>query len=76
MSEAFAKALARCLVLNPNSAKTEQERAEEEASRLAWRQRHDNRFADEFWSVSDEVKISRTLAKQMGYELGNDDGEV
>lgn len=76
MSEEFARALARCLVLNPDAAKTEQEKAEEEANRLAWSQRHEARFGGEFWSVGDEVKISRTLAKQMGYELGNDDGEV
>lgn len=72
--ETFAEAMARSLVNTPEAgAMTEQELAEKIAADLARVERHDRILADDYVTVGDR-RISRALAKQLNYTVGDPDG--
>lgn len=56
MAEAFAEKI------NPKTRTPEQELAAKEALKLS-----DQRFADQFLTISEQVTISKSLAQQLGY---------
>lgn len=62
--ETYQEALASCIVLQPESE-------QESADRLAWAQemarKHDTRFQSQFLTISEQQRISHTLAEKLGY---------
>jgi hypothetical protein len=72
--ETFAEAMARSLVCTPEAQGiTEQQLAEKIANDLARIQRHDRILAADYVTVGD-MRVSRALAKQLNYSVGDPDG--
>jgi hypothetical protein len=67
VGESYAEALARSLVGKVDGVPTEQEIV---AKIVADRERmrvHDRVFSDDYLPISEQVIVSRTLARQLGY---------
>lgn len=64
--ETYEEALARCEVLRPTVALTEQELAAREIAGRERMRRHDLYFSAEFIGGGEQQLVSRTLARQMG----------
>lgn len=72
--ETFAEAMARSLASTPEAGTmSEQELAEKIAADLARIERHDRILAADYVTVGDR-RISRALAKQLNYTVGDPDG--
>lgn len=73
-TESFAEAMARSLAGAPEVAEmTEQDLAEKIANDLARIQRHDRILSTDYVTVGD-MRVSRALAKQLNYSVGDPDG--
>jgi hypothetical protein len=73
--ETYEQILARSVVLKPRQ-ESEQDMAERLARGKRWAEKHDEAFAAEFLTTRQEQRISRALAKQLGFTgVGNDADE-
>lgn len=73
--ETYAEALERSNAGKAAAPLTEQERAEAEVQRREKLRRHDAHFAGDFLTIGEQVQVSRTLARQMGVLINDEDGE-
>jgi hypothetical protein len=72
--ETAAEALARWNALQ-NPPPSEQQLAEAAAEAVVRQRKHDERFADQYLTVDEQRRISRTLARQLGSYIGGEDAE-
>lgn len=70
--ETYEEALARSLVSQREPELTEQQRAEREMAARERMRRHDRLFAHDFISPIEQQLVSRSLAKRLGYTIGDD----
>ena len=70
--ETYEQALARCIVLQRDPELTEQQRAEREVEARERMRRHDLHFADDFISGPEQQMVSKTLAKRLGFNVGDE----
>ncbi len=71
-AERVAELLARSPLFQPEAAMSEQEQAERIVAGRERQRQHDAYFADEFISPGEQHVISRTLAKRLGFHVGDD----
>lgn len=74
-AETYEEALARCEVLRPKAALTEQELAARIVEQRERMRRHDLHFSDDYIGGEEMTMVSRTLARQYGFWINEpDDG--
>ena len=69
--ETYEQALARSLVNQREPELTEQQRAEIEVEARERMRKHDAHFSGGFISTDEQQLVSRTLAKRLGYHVGD-----
>ena len=71
-AETFAEAMERSIAGKPQAELTEQQQAERLVESRDRMRKLDDLFRDDFISPVEQVVISRTLAKRLGYHVGDD----